>query len=91
MRDDPLIFAGCAVKRPNEKPDRTKATTLPSNMSPLEATGKKGDLLVRNLWQNGTESVHDMHVMNTDVKSHSAKTQEKFLHEVNKTKKKIYL
>ena len=36
--NDPLIFAGCAVKRPKANPARTKATTVPDNTPPLEAT-----------------------------------------------------
>ena len=38
VRNKPLIFAGCAVKRPKAKPARTKGTTVPDKMPPLEAT-----------------------------------------------------
>ena len=91
MRDNLLIFAGCAVKRLKTKPDRYKATKATSATPPLEATKQKGDLLIRDLWQNGTDSVHDMRVVNTDVKSHSAKTPEKCLQEAERAKKKMYL
>ena len=31
---------------------------------------QKGDLLIRDLWNNGTGSVHDIRVVNTDAKSY---------------------
>ena len=31
---------------------------------PPEVTEQKGDLLVLDLWQQGTDSVHDMRVVN---------------------------
>ena len=63
----PLIFEGCAVNRTEAKPVRSK-TTLSTQQ--LEATEKKGDLLIRDLWQSGTDSVHNMHVVNTEAKYH---------------------
>ena len=74
MRNDPLIFAGCAAKRPKANPARTKATTAPADTTPLEATEQKCDLLIRGQCQNGTGSVHDMRAVNTDAKYHLAKT-----------------
>ena len=49
MRDGLLIFAGFSVKRTKAKPDSTKATTVPANTPPLEATEHKGDRLIRDL------------------------------------------
>ena len=86
-----LIFSGCAVKRPKEKPYRSKATTVPAATPPLESTEEKGGILIRELWYNGTGSVHDMRVLNTYSKSHSAKTPEKCLQEAERAKKKMYL
>ena len=43
------------------------------------------------LWQNGTESVHDVRVMNTDVKPYWEKSPEKLLEEVEKRKNNINL
>ena len=56
-----------------------------------EATEKKDNLLIRYLWQNGTESFHNMRVVNTDAKYHLAKTPEKCLQEAERAKKKMYL
>ena len=50
VHDEPLIFAGCAVKRTKANPDRTKGTTVPDNTPPLEATEQKGDPLICDLW-----------------------------------------
>ena len=49
---------------------RTKATTSGSNgnsehPAAPEVTEQKGDFMIRDLWQQGTDSVHDMHAMNT--------------------------
>ena len=49
VRDNPLIFARCAVKRPKANPARTKGTTVPDDTPPLEAMEHKGDLLIRDL------------------------------------------
>ena len=32
-----------------------------------EVTEQKGDIIIRDLWQQGTDSVHDMRVVNTDA------------------------
>ena len=83
VRNDPLVFKGCAVKRPKVQPDKSKYKT---SMPQLEAREQKGDLLIRDLWKNVTDSVHDMRVVNTDAKSHLAKTPEKFLQETERAK-----
>ena len=35
-----------------------------------EVTEQKGDLLIRDLWQQGTDGVHDMRVVNTEALSY---------------------
>ena len=72
VHDNPLIFAGCAVKKLKAKQDGASVSTDQEGALPLEATEQNGDLRIRDLWQNGTDSVHDMRVVNTDAKSHSA-------------------
>ena len=52
---------------------------------------QKSNLIIRDLWHNGIDSVYDMHVLNTEAKSHSAKTPEKCLQEAERAKKKMYL
>ena len=52
---------------------------------------KKSDLLACYLFQNGTDSVHGMCIVNIDAKYHSAKTPEKCLQEVDRAKEKMYL
>ena len=56
-----------------------------------EATKQKGKLMLRDLWNNGTDSVHNMRVVNTDAKSYWEKSPEKYMEEVEKSKKKMYL
>ena len=91
VRDSPLIFAGCAMKRPKAKPTSTIGSTDWDSAPPPEATEQKGGLLIRDLWQNGTNSVKDMHAVNTDAKPHSGKTPEKCLQEAEREKKRVYL
>ena len=69
--DNPLIYSGCAVKR-------TKATPYGSNgnsehTAAPEVTEKKGNLHIRDLWQQGTDSVHDMLVVSTAAPTHQKK------------------
>ena len=49
-----------------------------------EVTEQKGDLIIRDLWQHGTDSDHDMHVVNTDALLYVRKTPEKCLHEAKR-------
>ena len=89
VRDDPLIYSGRAVKR-------TKATPAGSNKTSEhpaapEDTEQKGGLIIRDLWQQGTDSVHNMHVVNTDTLTYQLKEPEKFLHKAEKGKKIMYL
>ena len=90
VRDDPLIYQGCAVKRTKSKPAGPSDTTEPDD-TPPEATEQKGDLTIRDLWQNGTDSVHEMRVVNTDAKSCWEKSPEKCLEEAEKSKNKMHL
>ena len=68
------------MKRPKEKPSGSKSKAK-SSTPQLEATEQKGDLLILDFWQNGTDSVHDMRIVNTDANFHLAKTPEKCLQE----------
>ena len=90
VRNDPLIYQGCAVTRTKVQPAGPRDSTT-SGTSPPEATEQKGDLLIRDLWANGTDSVYDMRVVNTDAKSYWGRTPAKCLEEAEKGKKKMYL
>ena len=90
VRNNPLIFVYFSVKRPKAKPARSKVTTVPAATPLLEDTEYKGDILICDLWHNGTDNVYDMSVVNTDAKSHSTKIPENFLQDVEREKKKMY-
>ena len=79
------------MKKPKNKPARTTGTTDRGNAPPPEATEQKRYLLICHLWQNGTDSVHDMRVVNTDAKSHLEKPSEKSLQRAERGKKRMYL
>ena len=91
VRDDPLIYSGCAMKRTKAVPSRASGTSTESVVQPPEVTEQKGDLLIRGLWQQGTGSVHDMRVVNTDALMHRKKDPEKYLHKAERGEKKMYL
>ena len=74
VRNDPLIYSGHAMSR--TKPMTAVYTkTDPSRERPAapEVTEQKGDLLIRDLWQQGTDSVHNMRVVNTNALSYLKK------------------
>ena len=73
VRDDPLIFSGRSVNRTKATPARASGITDQTGDPSQEVTEQKGDLLIRDLLQNGTDSVNDMRVVNTDAKYHMAK------------------
>ena len=84
MRDDSLIFSSCAVKRTKSTLTGASGATDRDGSLPPKVTEQKGDLLICDLLQNGIDSVHNMHVMNTDAKYHTAKKAEKCLQEEEK-------
>ena len=89
--NDPLIYLGRAVKRMKATPARKNEDSGQTTSQPPEVTEQKGYLLIRDLWQQGTNSVHDMSVVNTDDPTNQKKDPEKCLHEAEQGKKKIYL
>ena len=89
MRDDPLIYSGRALKRTKATPAGPNGTS--GHTAAPEVTEQKGDLCIRDLWQQGTDSVHDMHCLNTDALTYQSKAPEKCLHDAEKGKKNMYL
>ena len=90
--DDPLIYSGRAMIRTKPKPAGSDITNpIGETTAAPEVTEQKGYLLIRYLWQQGTDSVHDMHVVNTGALSYVRKTPEKCLHKAKRGKKKMYL
>ena len=78
--NNPLIYSGRAVKRTEAAPAGANGDSGQISVQPPEVTEQKGDLLIRDLWQQGTDSVHDMRVVNTDAPTHQKKDPEKCLH-----------
>ena len=59
--------------------DKDKATGKVKEAPPPEEGEEKGELLIRDLWTQGTGSIHNMRVVNTGVVSYQSKTLENFL------------
>ena len=64
VRDEPLIYSSHTVKRTNATPDGAGGNKDHTVAPPPEVTEKKGNLLICDLWQKRTDSVHDMRVVN---------------------------
>ena len=47
--------------------------------------------MIHDLWKNGTDSVHNIRVVNTDARYYLSKIPEKCLREEVREKKNIYL
>ena len=77
MRNDPLIYSGRAVKRTKATPAGAGRTSTQSEVQPPKVTEQKGDLLIRDLWKQGTDSVNNMRVVNTDALTHKKRDPEK--------------
>ena len=58
---------------------------------PPEITEQKCDLLIYDLWQKETESVHKMQVVNTDAQYYGTMYPKRFLKEAKRGKKRMYL
>ena len=68
MCDDTKINTCCAVRGRKEKLKRFP-------LKDKEET--KGDLLIRYLWRQGTDSIHNMPVVNMDSPSYQYKNPKK--------------
>ena len=91
VRDNPLIYSGRAVKRTKAAKSRARGDSNQSVAQPPEVTEQKGDLLIRDLWQQRIDSVHDTRVVKTDAPMHQKKDPQNCLHEEEQGKKKMYL
>ena len=72
------------MKRTKSAPARAGGTSNNAAVQPPEATDQKGDLLIRDLWQQGTDSVHDMRAVNTATPRRRTKDPAKFLNEAER-------
>ena len=67
VRNNPLIYSDHAVKRTKSTPVGASRNNDQAGEPPPKVTEQKGDLLIRDLCQNGTKSGHDMRAVNTDA------------------------
>ena len=64
MCNYPLIHQGRAVQKVNAYPEGSPTNNPEATTDNSE---QKGDLLICDLWQRGTGSIHNMRVVNTDT------------------------
>ena len=88
IRYNPLIFSGHAVH--STKEHLARPTHAPTKKK-SESKEHKVNLLIRDLCQKGTDSVHDMRAINTESKYHLDKKPWKCLQEADRARKKMYL
>ena len=82
VRDEPKIYTGCAVCGGKKK--------LEGPLSKDDGE-LKGDILIKYLWTQGTDSIHYMRVVNNYVATYQSQKPKKFLETADKYKKKKYL
>ena len=73
VRYNPLIYSGRVVKRTKATSAGAGGKTNDAVVQPPEVTEQKGNLLIRDLWQHGTYSVHNMRVVNINAPMHRTK------------------
>ena len=91
VRDEPFIYSGRAVKRTEVTSAGAGGNKNHTVVQLPEVTEQKGDLLIRDLCQQGNGNIHDMRVVNTDAPTHRTKDPERCLHEAEREKKRMYL
>jgi hypothetical protein len=79
VRAEPRIFNG------------SPATDSETSSPTVDASGERGDLLVRGFWENGMDAIIDVRVVDTDAKSYNSRAPEKVLKSAEKVKKNKYL
>ena len=80
------------MSRTKPTPAGSTKTNPPSETTAApEVTEQKGELLIMEIWQQGTAGVHNMSVVNTDALTYLSKAPDKCHHEAENGKKKIYL
>ena len=83
---------GRAMRRTNTTSDGYTRPNPPSETTAEpEVMEQKGDLLIRDLWQQGTDSFHNIPVVNTDTLTYLSKMPEKCPHEAENSKNKMPL
>ena len=84
----PKIFTGCTVRWGKAKYKETGNV----KEAPLPEEGEEnGENLIRDHWTQGTGSITDMRVVNTDAVSYQSKTLEKCLETLKRKKNSKYL
>ena len=79
------------MKRTKAAPAGAGGTRKHAEVQPPVVTEQKGGLLIRDLCQQETDSVHNMRVINTDALTYRTKDPEKCLHKAEQGVKKMYL
>ena len=79
------------MKRTKATPAGAGGKTNHTVVHTLVVREQKGNLLFRDLWQQGTYNIHDMWVVNTDAPTQSTKNPVRYLHEAERGKNRMYL
>ena len=93
VRDEPNLTNISNDSNKNQNKKTKKGETINDNQNEeAVTTGElRGDLLVRNLWRNGTSCVIDVRMSDTDAKSYRTKDPHQVLKTQENEKKKKYL
>ena len=90
VRAEPLINPGSADKV-NQSPPTQETPAPDTPPEPPEDNRDRGDLLVRNLWKQGSDCIIDVRVTNLDAPSYISRDPASVLASHEKQKKKKYV
>lgn len=87
VRDEPKIH----LSRPQEEMKAKKSQSPIHRNLRKSQSDERGDILIRGLWDRGTDCIIDVRITDTDSKSQRAKDPMKVLENHEREKKKKYL
>ena len=89
IHDNYLITLVHSLSSREYKQDRTEVSN--KHMGTVVDYKQKGGLLIRDLWEKGTDCMLDMHVVNTHFKSYQMRPPEKSFMKAEKKRNTIIL
>jgi len=83
VRDEPIIFPGRNSSNEGNTQQQTQTVSAQDD--------SRGDVLIRSLWERGTDPILDVRITDTDAKSYASRDPKKVLEQHEREKKRKYL
>jgi hypothetical protein len=91
VRDEPQIHPSRHEEQKEASEESPESQQVIRTLSKQASSEERGDILIRNLWQNGTDCILDVRITDTDAASYRHKDPKKVLEQHEREKKKKYL